>query len=189
MLAACQQSGSEPVANEATEQPVDELGLPTKQPNGSPLTAAFCSTEEAERIYDNIKTCSMVACDQVDKESCEIARTFATQHAPPSDPTKLEGMDYNEARKIILAMNWVPLTGPCEGVADDQTCRRFTEIGNCSGTGLGFCDMHFERRGRCLTITTVGGPPDGEIDGEPAVRDVQFSRAPCLKDPNAGSVP
>ena len=184
-LAACQASEREQPANDAPKTPSGGLELPVTKPDNSPLTAAFCDTEEAARIYGNLKGCSMVACSQGDKESCEISGQFATQHAPPPGPTKLEGMDYTEARKVILAMDWVPLAGACEGIMGDQTCRRFPEIGNCSGTGLGFCDMHFERRGRCLTIITVGGYPDGEIDGEPAVRDVHFSRAPCLKDPNA----
>jgi hypothetical protein len=61
----------------------------------------------------------MVACDQGDKESCEVARQFATQHAPTSSPAKLEGMDYNKARRTILEMGWVPLTGPCEGMLGD----------------------------------------------------------------------
>jgi hypothetical protein len=187
-LAACQAAERQQPTNDAAKIPVKELGLPTTKPDGSSLTAAFCDTKEAARIYGNLKGCSMVACSQGDKQSCEIASQFATQHAPPPGPTKLEGMDYNEARRVVLAMGWVPLTGACEGLMDEQTCRRFTEIGNCSGTGLGFCDMHFQRRGRCLTIITVGGFPDGEIDEEPVVRDVQFSRAPCLKDPNAGSV-
>lgn len=91
-IAACQPSSSEPVANEVAKRPVDELGHPTKRPDGSPLTAAFCATEEADRIYGNIKTCSMVACDQGDKESCKIAETFATQHAPDqsADATSTE---------------------------------------------------------------------------------------------------
>lgn len=193
VLASCQAAERQQSDNDAAKTPVDELGLPTTQPDGSPLTAAYCGTEEAARIYGNLKGCSMVACDQGDKESCEIAQTFATSQAPSNldenpaaIPSKLEGMDYNEARKVILGMGWIPLTGPCQGIMPDETCARFTEIGNCSGTGLGFCDMHFQRRGRCLTIITVGGYPDGEVDGEPAVRDVHFSRAPCLKDPNAG---
>jgi hypothetical protein len=184
-VAACQSGERQQAANERPGTAVNELELPTTKADGTPLTAAYCDTEEAARIYGNLKGCSMVACDQGDKESCEVARQFATQHAPPPSPAKLEGMDYNEARRAILAMGWVPLTGPCEGIMDDETCGRFTEIRNCSGTGLGFCDMHFERRNRCLTIITVGGYPDGEVNGEPSVRDVHFSRAPCRKDPNA----
>ena len=172
VLAGCRNDSAEPIANRAEK---------------TRLTAAYCLSAEGEKAFDNTKSCAMAACDQGDVPSCEIARQFATQHAPIARPKKLEGMDYNEAREVLLDMGWVPLTGPCEGIMGDDTCSRFPEIGNCSGTGLGFCDMHFERRDRCLTITTVGGPPDGEVDGEPAVRDVHFSRAPCRKDPNAPS--
>lgn len=81
-LAACQAAERDEGANEAAKNSVVQLGYPTRQPDGSSLTASFCATEAAGRIYDNIKTCSMVACDQGDKESCKIAETFATQHAP-----------------------------------------------------------------------------------------------------------
>ena len=158
--------------------------MPTERRDGSPLTAAYCDTEEAARIYGNLKGCAMAACDRGDQESCEIARTFAEQHMPRQDPSRLVGRDYNEARQMILAMGWAPLGGPCQGTFGEGACRRFPEIGNCSGTGLGFCDMTFQRRGRCLTIITIGGLPGGEADGEPSVRDVIFSRAPCRKDPN-----
>lgn len=183
-LAACQSGERRP----ANDRPEDTIAGSTRRATKTDeprLTAAYCDTEEAIRVYGNLKGCSMVACDQGDEASCQIARQFATQLAPPLSPAKLEGTDYNEARRSILAMGWLPLTGPCEGLMSDTTCDRFPEIGNCSGTGLGFCDMHFERRNRCLTIITVGGYPDGEVDGEPSVRDVHFSRAPCRKYPNA----
>lgn len=183
-LTACQPAEKRQPTQNSIEIPVDELGLPTRQPDGSPLTASYCDTEAAARIYSNLKACSMVSCEQGDKESCEIARTFAEQHMPRYDPDRLEGRDYNEARAMILAMGWMPIGGPCQGFMPDDVCRRFPEIGNCSGTGLGFCDMHFKRRDRCLMIVSIGGYPDGTEDGEPSVRDVSFSRAPCRKYPD-----
>lgn len=192
VLVACQPAEPEQPADKGAEISVDELGYPTKRPDGSPLTAAFCDTEEAERIYDNIKTCSMVACSQGDKESCQIAQTFATQHAPEepagakvTEPAKLEGMAYNRARDIILKFGWKPLPGGCGGGAlNDEACRRFPEIGNCSGTGVGFCDMTFVRQSRCLTLVTFGGAPIGPNGGDTVIRDVMFGRGPCSKDPN-----
>ena len=187
-LAACDGSRDEVVEKPAVSNAVDELGYPVKQPDGARLTADFCNTEQAQRIYDNLKTCSMVACKQGDRESCQIAQTFATQHAPSNltEDRKLERMDYMQARSIIHEYGWRATPGECVGGVDEATCRQFPEIGNCSGTGMGFCDMHFTKRDRCLSLVTVGGPPDGTEDGEPSVRDVQFSRAPCHKDPNEG---
>lgn len=98
-LAACQPPDSDPVANEVVKQPVDDLGYPTRQPDGSPLTAAFCATEEADKIYDNIKTCSMVACGQRDEESCKIAATFATQHAPNDSADPYSGAVLSSCRQ------------------------------------------------------------------------------------------
>ena len=96
-------------------------------------------------------------------------------------PTKLEGMVYVKARPIILGYGWRPLPGDCGG-ADQLTCARYPEIGNCSGTGVGFCDMTFTRRSRCLVIVTVGGEPRADKRGEPTVRDLQFRVGPCSKN-------
>ena len=184
-IVACDGPRDETVERPAAAKSVADRGYPVKKPDGSPLTAAFCNSEKAQRIYDNLKTCSMVACDQGDRESCTIAKEFAIQHAPTSIARnrKLEGMDYMEARAIIHSYGWSPMRAECSGI-DEATCLRFPEIGNCSGTGMGFCDMHFTRSNRCLSLVTVGGPPDSVADGEPSVRDVAFSRIPCRTDPN-----
>ena len=98
-------------------------------------------------------------------------------------PGKLEGKDYLTARKAILSYGWTPLQGDCSGGGtDNDTCATYPEIGNCSGTGVGFCDMTFVRRDRCLIVVTVGGEPKATRRGEPKVRDVQFRRGPCSKD-------
>ena len=94
---------------------------------------------------------------------------------------RLEGMTYVKARQVVLSFGWHPLIGGCSGGGtDEQTCARYPEIGNCSGTGIGFCDMTFFRRDRCLILVTVGGSNMGDA----TVRDVQFRRGPCSKDPN-----
>lgn len=85
-LSACQPAEEPNYAAPTHGIAKDEFGYPTRQPTGSPLTAEFCASEEAGRIYDNIKTCSMVACSQGNRKSCEIAATFATQHAPENEP-------------------------------------------------------------------------------------------------------
>lgn len=72
----------------------DELGYPTTRADGSALTAEFCSTEEALAIYGNTKTCSMIACDQGDEDSCGIAQTFATQQAPEEAVEEADDLAY-----------------------------------------------------------------------------------------------
>jgi hypothetical protein len=170
-------------------------GYPTTQRDGSPLDEAYCLSvgNEPGNPFNNAKTCFMIACSLGDKPSCEMAESYNGNlwpdgQPPDSDPTttpaKLEGLDYVAARRHILNYGWQPPDGPCEGV-DDGTCRRFPEIGNCSATGLGFCDMHFARKGRCLVIITVGGRPERSEPGGTRVEDVVFRRGPCSKDFNA----
>jgi len=102
---------------------------------------------------------------------------------PVKKPFKLEGMDYRAARKAILAYGWKPLEGDCGGGGtDSSTCAAYPEIGNCSGTGVGFCDMTFVKGARCLIVVTVGGAPQATLRRGPIVRDVQFRRGPCSKD-------
>jgi hypothetical protein len=102
---------------------------------------------------------------------------------PTAKTTNLEGMDYVSARKVILGYGWQPLPGNCGGGgASNLTCSTYPEIGNCSGSGVGFCDMTFVRPNRCLVVVTVGGAPDAKKHGESVVRDVQFRRGTCSKD-------
>ena len=96
-------------------------------------------------------------------------------------PARLEGMPYAKARSLILSYGWRPVSGSCGGASND-TCENFPEVGNCSGTGLGFCDMSFARRNRCLVVVTVGGEPRIRNRREPTVRDLQFRTRPCSKD-------
>jgi hypothetical protein len=97
-------------------------------------------------------------------------------------PAKLEGMSYPKARRVVLSYGWKPLLGECiGGGTSDDICKRYPEIGNCSGTGLGFCDLYFinkNNKKRCLTLITVGGPPGADS----VVQDVIFSNAPCQKN-------
>jgi hypothetical protein len=54
------------------------LGYPTSQPDGSPLTVAYCLRvgEEPNSPFDNAKTCFMVGCEQGDRASCDMAETY-----------------------------------------------------------------------------------------------------------------
>ena len=105
----------------------------------------------------------------------------ATAGRATADRRRLEGMDYNEARAIVVnEYGWAPRTGRCEGTGvTEETCAAYPETASCSGTGVGPCVMIFSRPGRCLFVRTIGGPPAPEIDGEPAVDDVTFGRGDC----------
>ena len=126
-----------------------------------------------------------------------VASTISVAAATPlpphskaaTRPIKLEGMSYTHARPIILKFGWKPLRGNCGGGgATDTICKEYPEVGNCSGTGMAFCDMTFVRRARCLTVITAGGPPDTDEHEHAVVRDVLFGPGPCSKDPNEGKL-
>jgi len=53
-------------------------------------------------------------------------------------PAKLEGMDYDKARTVILGYGWKPFPRGCGGLVDASTCARYPELGYCQGTGRGF---------------------------------------------------
>ena len=138
--------------------------------NGDPIVIAFGPNLdfwefEGERSAD---------CDR------KVLKAQAAASPAPSDDRKLEGMDYNEARRIVLDYGWAPEPGRCEGPGvTAAVCETFPETDSCSGTGLGRCVMRFARPGRCLTIGTIGGPPAPEIDGEPSVEGVGFTTGAC----------
>lgn len=74
------QDGREPSSQAASgaTAPVGLEGYPTTQPDGSPLTAAYCLRvgDEPNNTFDNAKTCLMVACEGGDRASCELAATY-----------------------------------------------------------------------------------------------------------------
>ena len=94
---------------------------------------------------------------------------------------KLERMDYTRARNIILGYGWKPMSGACEQVSEN-TCARFPEIGSCSGVAPGYCGMVFVKQDKCLYLTTTGGEPEGDRDGDTRVETVTFRGGPCSKN-------
>jgi hypothetical protein len=116
------------------------------------------------------------------------AAAFTLLHQPifaasvltsPKRPAKLEGMEYLEARKVILGFGWRPSSGDCSGPdVDERTCAKYPEIDTCTGVGIGLCGMKFVRRNRCLVLITIGGAPQRQA-GDTLVRDVTFLRGPC----------
>jgi hypothetical protein len=106
--------------------------------------------------------------------------TIAESAAKPQiSSAKLEGMEYLEARKVILSFGWVPARAACSGPdVNDQTCTKYPELDNCTGVGIGLCGMNFVRRNRCLILVTIGGAPQ-EQPGDTVIRDVAFRRGSC----------
>lgn len=103
----------------------------------------------------------------------------AQAKTPLSSP-KLEGMGYQRARKIIVGYGWGPLTANCYG-ASKAACAQYPEIQACSGIAPGYCGMVFVNKSRCLYVTTTGGEPLGQGEGDTHVIDVSFRAGPCFK--------
>lgn len=115
-------------------------------------------------------------------DDCEERTVPASSRgAAGADRRRLEGMDYNLARRIIVdEYGWMPLRGACDGAGvSTGDCAASPEIDVCAGTGLGRCVMRFDKPGRCLIVGTIGGPPDGVVDGEPEVDRVTFLDGAC----------
>lgn len=92
-------------------------------------------------------------------------------------PPRLEDMDYDKARAVILGFGWKPFPGACEGAASASTCRRYPEVDYCQLTGRGMCGMSFQKDARCLLLTTVESPPGS--GGSTVVIKVSFQRRRC----------
>lgn len=101
--------------------------------------------------------------------------------AAPRAP-KLEGMNYDKARTVVLGYGWRPFPGPCGGPpVDEATCKRYPELRYCQGVSPGYCNMMFTKGKRCLRLTTLEAPPGSHDDTW--VTDVSFYRERCKNDP------
>jgi len=104
--------------------------------------------------------------------------SIAKAAAPRSTPTRLEGMSYVAARRIILSYGWRPAPGPCGGLLPASVCARFPEVEACSCCDRAPCAMLFIRGNRCLTVGTEGDWPESR---DTHVTDVSFRRHHCSK--------
>jgi hypothetical protein len=100
----------------------------------------------------------------------------------PTSPSKLEGMDYDQARSVILGYGWKPFSGECNGVSKN-TCKTYPEINSCQGVAPGYCAMSFAKQDRCLSILTLEAPPGPNKDT--IVQSVTF-HAQCVSDSENG---
>jgi hypothetical protein len=93
--------------------------------------------------------------------------------------SRLEGLEYPQARKKILSFGWVPFTGGCLENEGPEVCGQFPELINCTQGQPEFCILRFAKPGRCLEITTRGGYL--EDNGGTLVDQVGFHNKPCKK--------
>lgn len=99
----------------------------------------------------------------------------ASRNSPSS---KLEGMNYDKARGVIISYGWQPFHGECNGVSND-ICRKYPEIETCQGVAPGYCAMSFEMKGKCLSVLTLEAPPGS--DDDTFVKSLDF-HARCIRD-------
>lgn len=100
----------------------------------------------------------------------------------PGKHPKLEGMQYDKARAVILAYGWKPFKRGCQW-PEQSVCARYPELGACQMVSPGACGMTFSKGNRCLFIATLEAPP-GTAKDDTWVTDVTFRRGSCPKDPN-----
>jgi hypothetical protein len=112
--------------------------------------------------------------------SAGVAAASRAAHVMEPKAAKLEGMDYDTARRVILGYGWRPWSGPCYSVSGG--CKRYPEIHACSASLPVRCGMNFVQKGRCLIVDTTGEAPPGFEPREPVVSDVTFWRGSCPSD-------
>jgi hypothetical protein len=94
-----------------------------------------------------------------------------------SSKSRLEGLEYPQARKKILGFGWTPFKGGCLENEGPEVCGQFPELINCTQGQPEFCILRFAKPGRCLEITTRGGYL--EDNGGTLVDRVAFMNQKC----------
>ncbi|HKU65435.1 MAG TPA: hypothetical protein VJQ06_10280 [Rhizomicrobium sp.] len=141
------------------------LRLPANGAFGSPMILRLAATIAA--LVFAVPTAALAA------GASPAVKTAA------SKPTKLEGMAYGKARRIILGYGWKPSSDHC--YAGTDACARYPEIDSCTYSFPILCAMDFARDGKCLMVDTSGEAAPGEGLEDPIVTDVTFLKGPCPK--------
>lgn len=92
-------------------------------------------------------------------------------------------MPYHKARKIILQNGWKPVPGntPDENIGIPALAFQdlgYTEVDDCSGTGMGYCTFYFQdNKGEYLRIGTEGSDhgPDSNIQARIIYAEIKNS--------------
>lgn len=125
-------------------------------------------------------TVLLAGCSQAAPSNATMASEQAKR--APDGVVVREGDDYVAARARLIADGWQPFRDACTGGGTSaDTCRAYPEIGNCSGTGVGHCDMQFSRGAECLAIVTVGGAPRAD-GGDTRIAGVRTMASACVRD-------
>jgi|SRR3569833_325899 len=100
---------------------------------------------------------------------------------PEKEIARLKGVEYEKARKIILARGWKPAPGPC--YTNKASCSNYPEIDACSESLPVQCSMVFTRGSQCLAVGTSGESAPGFEKGDPVIDVVRLVSNPCVKNP------
>ncbi len=85
-------------------------------------------------------------------------------------PKLRQNMTYSEARNLLIQEGWQAVfntsqvNNPDRGIVIDHLIEKgYTEVVDCSGTGLGLCLFEFRNAtGQTLSITTANNIPEEE---------------------------
>lgn len=80
------------------------------------------------------------------------------------------GMPYSKARKQLISSGWKPvvnkeqINNPKRSIIIDYfiTKKKYTEIDDCAGTGLGLCLFKFQGKGKTLFVITANNGENQE---------------------------
>ena len=151
--------------------------------------AALALTACGDTVGDDV---SQTGGSTAEQKPAISSRTQTPSAQPEEEPVleefasdAWEGQPYLTLRDAMLEDGWTPVAGACQGVFD-VPCEDFPEIENCTGTGLGFCDMTFERNQSCLSVVITDGPPSLEDRQDAPVYSTRKYAKPCRSNPVLG---
>jgi hypothetical protein len=103
----------------------------------------------------------------------------STPKGKASSKSRLEELEYPQARKKILGFGWTAFKGGCLDNEGPEVCGQFPELINCTQGQPEFCILRFAKPGRWLEIITRGGYL--EDNAGTVVDQVGFQNKPCKK--------
>lgn len=131
---------------------------------------------DVDRIYEAASVGTMLL--RATLSATLLMTASAAIAGATTKPAKLEGMNYDEARSVVIGFGWKPFATECGGPpVDKATCTRYPELGYCQGNGRGFCGLTFAKAHRCLYLTTVESPPG--VGASTIIYNVRFDRGAC----------